>query len=266
VNSMCADRGERAGAATGPGSYRKSHLGAAKARSYDEDLWDFRSAKGLDWLVEQRLLAGILHALVSPGPHSVADFACGTGRVLEFLGRYYPSPVGIDISPDMLALARVRCPQARLILGDVTSTPGLASGPFDLITSFRFFLNAEPSLQSEVLTWMRDSLRPQGLVVVNFHLNPASLRGMYLRLRMNPAARPPMMRVGDARRLFANHGFTVRQILGYSYLPYRRDGRSLRGPVVRRAAEMSLAGRKILEPIAGSFLMVAALQSSGPDT
>jgi hypothetical protein len=75
-----------------------------------------------------------------------------------------------------------------------------------------------------------------------------------------------MMRVGDARRLFANHGFTVRQILGYSYLPYRRDGRSLRGPVVRRAAEMSLAGRKILEPIAGSFLMVAALQSSGPDT
>ena len=29
-----------------PSSYRDSHLGAAKARSYDEDLWDLRAAKG----------------------------------------------------------------------------------------------------------------------------------------------------------------------------------------------------------------------------
>ena len=50
----------------------------------------------------------------------------------------------IDVSPDMLALAGARCPRARLIRGDVTTTPGLAPGPFDLITAFRFFLNAEP--------------------------------------------------------------------------------------------------------------------------
>ena len=172
--------------APAPCSYRESHLGAAKARSYDEDLWDLRAAKGLDWLVEQRLLADILRSGGSPAPCSVADFACGTGRVLEFLGRYFPAPVGIDVSPDMLALARARCPRARLILGDVTTTPGLAPGPFDLITAFRFFLNAEPPLRSEVLAWMRASLQPGGLVVANFHLNPASLRGMYLRAPDEP--------------------------------------------------------------------------------
>jgi len=248
-----------------PSSYRDSHLGAAKARSYDEDLWDLRAAKGLDWLVEQRLLADILRSGRSPAPCSVADFACGTGRVLEFLGRFFPAPVGIDVSPDMLALAGARCPRARLIRGDVTTTPGLAPGPFDLITAFRFFLNAEPSLRSAVLAWMRASLQPRGLVVANFHLNPGSLRGMYLRLRMNPAERVPMMGIADARKLFADNGFTVRQILGYSYLPYRRDGRNLRGPAARRTAEMIMAGSKILQPVAGSFLVVAALEPSGQD-
>ena len=164
----------------------------------------------------------------------------------------------------MLALARARCPRAKLILGDVTTMPSLAPGPFDLITAFRFFLNAEPPLRSEVLAWMRASLQPGGLIVANFHLNPASLRGMYLRARMNPAERVPMMGIADARKLFADNGFTVRQVLGYSYLPYRRDGRNLWGPGVRRRTETAMAGSKSLQPVAGSFLVVAALKPSGP--
>src|SRR6266568_5453904 len=248
-----------------PRSYRQSHLGADKAWSYDEDLWDLRAAKGLDWLVEQQLLTDLLRNAAPPGARSAADFACGTGRILEFLSRYFPSPVGIDISPDMLALARARCPRARLVLGDVSTTPGLASGPFDLITAFRFFLNAEPPLRRAVLAWMRASLRPRGLVVVNFHLNPFSLRGIYLRLRMNPAETPAMMNAAGALRLFTDSGFRVRQILGYSYLPYRRDGRNLRGAATRRAAETRLAGNGFLRPIAGSFLLVASAAPAGPD-
>ena len=241
-----------------PRSYRESHLGSAKARSYDEDLRDLRTAKGLDWLVEQALLAEVLRTALPPGARSAADFACGTGRVLEFLGRYFPAPVGIDISPDMLELARARYPHATLILGDVTTAPGLAPGPFDLITAFRFFLNAEPALRSDVLTWMRQALRPGGLIVANFHLNPASLRGTYLRLRLASATRPAMMSAGQARRLLTGHGFAVRQILGYSFLPYRRDGRALLAPAARRRVEMRLAGSALLLPAAGNFLVVAA--------
>jgi SAM-dependent methyltransferase len=248
---------------TGPDSYRVSHLGAEKARAYDDDLWDPQAAKGLDWLVEQRLLADVLHSHVPSGSRSTADFACGTGRVLEFLSRHYDSPVGIDISPDMLALASDRCSRATVVLGDVTTTPALAPGPFDLITAFRFFLNAEPDLRSAALEWMRGALRPDGIVVANFHLNPVSLRGAYLRLRMKSATRPPMMTLQDARRLFVAHGFTVHQILGYSFLPFRRDGRNLLAPAARRAVETSLAGAGFLRPIAGSFLLVAGLAPSG---
>src|SRR5580700_2635629 len=61
VKTMSTDRKEQP-MTPAPSSYRDSHLGTAKARSYDEDLWDLRAAKGLDWLVEQRLLAGILRS------------------------------------------------------------------------------------------------------------------------------------------------------------------------------------------------------------
>lgn len=268
VSSAVADR--QAGGrkvddpAVRPASYRVSHLGADKARSYDEDLWDPGAAKGLDWLVERQLLAGILDSGEMPAPRAAADFACGTGRVLELLGSYVAAPVGIDISPDMLALARDRCPDATIVLGDVTATPGLAPGPFDLITAFRFFLNAEPALRSQALGWMRSSLRPGGVLVANFHLNPRSIRGTYLRLRMPAATRPPMVSIGSARQLFETHGFHVRQVLGYSYLPYRRAGRALRAPLARRAAETRLAGRGPFRPVAGSFLIVASPRPTGP--
>ena len=249
----------------GPVSYRVSHLGAEKARAYDNDLWDPRAAKALDWMLEQRLLADVLRSRVAPGAPSVADFACGTGRVLEFLSRHYDAPVGIDVSPDMLALARDRCPRATLVLGDVTATPALAPGPFDLITAFRFFLNAEPDLQSATLEWMRGALRPSGFVVANFHLNPVSLRGTYLRLRMRSPTRPPMMSLEKARRLFAAHGFIVHQTLGYGFLPFRREGRELFAPTARRALEAFLAGNDILRPVAGSFLVVAGLVAGQGD-
>lgn len=252
-------------------SYRRSHLGAAKAAAYDEDLWDATAAKGLEWLVERRLLTGLLPAVrrggpadvLSSQPGCVADFACGTGRVLEFLARHYPAPVGIDISPDMLALARCRVPDATFVLGDVTADPVLAPGPFDLITAFRFFLNAEPSLQEATLAWMRAVLRPGGIVIANFHLNPSSLRGAYLRLRMRAAGAPPMTSVAEAVSLFAAHGFTVDAIAGYGFLPYRRDGRKLLAPSARRAVELRLAGCRPLLPVAGSFLVVAARESGG---
>jgi SAM-dependent methyltransferase len=241
------------------GSYRQSHLGVDKARSYDEDLWDLKAAKGLEWLVEQRLLTGILQKFAPRGGCTSADFACGTGRILQFLSDRFHSVTGIDISPEMLELARSRCPRALLIQGDVTANHGLAPGPFDLITAFRFFLNAEPALRSQALEWMRRSLRQGGAVIANFHLNPTSLRGTYLRLRTAGPTRPTMMSIDQARELFEAHGFTVLNILGYSFLPYRRDGRRLIAPSVRRLAETHLAGSGALRPIAGSFIVVAAL-------
>src|SRR4051794_27452497 len=100
--------------------YRSAHLGAATANDYDHDFHDPNTAKGLHWRLEQRMLGEVLDDLVFPRPRVAVDFACGTGRVLSFLEPKVDRTIGINISPDMLAIARARCSRSELLQGDIT--------------------------------------------------------------------------------------------------------------------------------------------------
>ena len=62
-----------------------------------------------------------------PGAASLLELGCGTGAVLDGLSAV-GSLVGMDISPDMLDVARARLPGAQFIQGDISS--------FDLGRSF----------------------------------------------------------------------------------------------------------------------------------
>ena len=104
-------------------SYRESHLDPLKVASFDRDLWDSRAAKGLEWILERRLLDGLLDD--RPHVQRAIDFACGTGRLLGFLAARVPEVIGVDVSAAMIDIAHQRCPGARLVLGDVTTHPDL---------------------------------------------------------------------------------------------------------------------------------------------
>ncbi len=234
-------------------SYRHSHLGPEVADRYDRDLWDPSTARGLEWVLEQRILTQMLAG--RPPARRAIDFACGTGRVLEYLAERTPEVIGVDISAAMLDVARRRVPAARLVEGDVTVDPGLLTETADVVTAFRFLLNAEPALRSAALDWMRDRLAPGGALIVNFHLNPRSLRGRYLRLRHDPEVN--LVGVTQACTLLAEHGLTVRRVRGYSYLPYRRDGGELVLPRLRRRVEERLAMADVLPKLGSAFLVLA---------
>lgn len=63
------------------------------------------------------------------------DLGCGTGRTGAWLRAHGVRTVdGVDLTPQMLAVARDRGAHDRLIEGDVTET-GLASGSYDLLIS-----------------------------------------------------------------------------------------------------------------------------------
>ncbi|WP_284746640.1 class I SAM-dependent methyltransferase [Amycolatopsis sp. RTGN1] len=66
----------------------------------------------------------VVKEIVDALPVGVAlDAACGTGRYAEFLAGRGHRVVGVDGSPDMLARARVRVPQAEFVLGDLRRLP-----------------------------------------------------------------------------------------------------------------------------------------------
>jgi SAM-dependent methyltransferase len=63
-----------------------------------------------------------------------ADLACGTGRTGAFLARQGVAAIdGVDITPEMLALADKKGVYRSLRVADVAAT-GLASGAYDLVT------------------------------------------------------------------------------------------------------------------------------------
>jgi SAM-dependent methyltransferase len=67
-------------------------------------------------------------------PRSVLDLACGTGRVGVWLkGRSSAALDGIDVTPEMLEVARRRGVYRTLRIADVSNT-GLPAGTYDLCT------------------------------------------------------------------------------------------------------------------------------------
>ena len=55
----------------------------------------------------------------NPKASSVLELGCGSGTILAGLGRF-ATLSGVDISPEMLAIARDKAPSAQLIEGDIT--------------------------------------------------------------------------------------------------------------------------------------------------
>jgi SAM-dependent methyltransferase len=67
-------------------------------------------------------------------PRAVLDLACGTGRVGAWLrGRGGAAIDGVDLTPEMLAVAGGRGIYRTLAVADITAT-GLPSGSYDLCT------------------------------------------------------------------------------------------------------------------------------------
>jgi SAM-dependent methyltransferase len=88
--------------------------------------------------VQDAMDIALLQRLTVPSWHTVrraADLGCGTGRTGAWLrDRGVAAVDGVDLTPQMLAVARDRRVHERLVEADVTAT-GLAGGCYDLVIS-----------------------------------------------------------------------------------------------------------------------------------
>jgi SAM-dependent methyltransferase len=78
-------------------------------------------------------LLGRLREVPWPDVEAAADLGCGTGRTGTWMrGRGVDCIDGVDLTPQMLEVARSRSVYRRLLEGDVAAT-GLASQEYDLV-------------------------------------------------------------------------------------------------------------------------------------
>jgi predicted TPR repeat methyltransferase len=200
--------------------YRSGWRGHEAASAYEEDLRREESEAG--WLgeTERRLLADVVDRRFDGREIRYLDFACGTGRIIAFLEERVSSATGIDASPEMLELARAKLTKAELICGDVTVNSSVLPGRYDLVTAFRFFLNAGETLRSEVLRVLHGALADDGILVFNLHSNTWSLRSLSVLFRRHVLGQAWWNQRSflQVRRELRDHGFQVIELHGYNFL------------------------------------------------
>jgi ubiquinone/menaquinone biosynthesis C-methylase UbiE/DNA-binding transcriptional ArsR family regulator len=150
---------------------RLADVRAARAR----DAAAYFKANAPDWqrlrslhVPEEDVEQAIVRLLGQERLDSVLDAGTGTGRILELLAPHIGRGVGIDSSPDMLAIARDRLARigaghCQVRLGDVYRLP-LANGSFDAVIFHQVlhYLDDPPAALREAAR----VLRPGGRILI----------------------------------------------------------------------------------------------------
>ena len=151
--------------------YRESHTLKGKGKVYDNSFEIFPFRK-FSWEWEKKQLDIILAKHLKP-EHTVLDFACGTGRILDYLVTKSKNVSGVDLSDTMLEVSKSRLPDIELVKADITRNNVFEKGgrTFNVITAFRFFLNAQDELRKEVYESLSPILDKDGILIFNNHGN-----------------------------------------------------------------------------------------------
>lgn len=214
--------------------YRLSHIG--RGRDYDS-----LSRNGWARYMTDRerdILAKLVSSLFPRRIPRHLDFACGTGRVTEFLEEMADQAYGVDVSATMIEQAQRKCSRTKFIHADLT-IEDLELEPVHLISAFRFFGNAQDRLRISALHAIRQLLVPRGYLVFNNHKNASSMHNL---LRTCVGDRPSEdLSYSKLRRMLASTGFRIRRTCGVGFWLFRSKW--------KREDVLDSRTAKMLEPI-----------------
>lgn len=200
-------------------SYRDSHSSKGYGQQYDLMYKsDYYAAQWDE--IEAPHLKRVLAKIRESGKDRHLDFACGTGRILEVCESYFSDTTGVDISSEMATRAVELCTSSKVIFPrDITIEP--LDQTFEVITSFRFFLNAEPTLRKAVLSEFSKMQTSGSFLVINVHVNSRSILGYLYRLR-NALMRKKIantMSEETIRQELNDADYDVEEVCHYSFWP-----------------------------------------------
>ncbi|MFJ8816670.1 class I SAM-dependent methyltransferase [Amycolatopsis thermoflava] len=151
------------------------------------------------------LFAELAHG-AGGGP--VADIGCGTGYATRYLHDAGMDVFGIDLSPEMIAIARRDHPDLRFEVGTMTALD-LADDSLAGIVAFWSVIHVPDHAMPGVCDEFRRVLRPQGVLLVGFHVGDETRHTSegYTGLPINVDShhRPP----SRVRSWLRDAGFTI---------------------------------------------------------
>jgi SAM-dependent methyltransferase len=143
---------------------------------HSADLYDaIYDAVGKDYRAETIAVLDRVRAVRGSDPRTLLDVACGTGRHLEYFSAAARC-AGLDLEPELLAIATRRCPEVRFVRGDMTNFD--LGETFDAITclfSSIGYARTKPRLRGAIGAMARH-LGPGGVLIVEPWFQPDGFR------------------------------------------------------------------------------------------
>ena len=177
--------------------------------------------------VDEPVVLGILDGLAEPGV--ALDAACGTGRYARHLAARGHRVIGVDRSPDMLAVARRHLPDADFRVGELAALP-VDDDSVDVVVSALALSHVRDL--DPVLAEVARVVRPGGHVVISDASHELVLRGSIVKA-VGPDGEPGLAETyrhatGDHLRAALRAGLQV--VACEEPGLERSDGRSVRPP------------------------------------
>lgn len=124
-----------------------------------------------------------LHAIIqesSPGARTLLDVGCGTGAHLEILRRWYEVE-GLDLSPEMLEVARARLRDVPLHVADMRTLD--LPRKFDAVTCLFSAIGyvTEPAEMRSTIQRLANHVAPGGVLIVDGWIRPEDWGDDYRR-------------------------------------------------------------------------------------
>jgi SAM-dependent methyltransferase len=103
------------------------------------------------------------------GKGRVIDVGCGPGQIARYLHDHGVAADGLDLSPQMVALAAASHPGVEFAVGDLFELP-VESGSCAGVAAFYAIVNIPPPSLPAICSELHRVLAPGGRLLISFHL------------------------------------------------------------------------------------------------
>ncbi|MEU1620666.1 class I SAM-dependent methyltransferase [Streptomyces sp. NPDC005722] len=125
-----------------------------------------------DWLgslpLDRALITAFADSVRAAGGRTVADLGCGPGYVTAHLRDLGLDAFGVDLSPEMIRLAREAYPELRFDVGSMDALHDVADGGLDGILSWYSVIHTPPRDLPPYFDEFRRVLAPGGHLLLGF--------------------------------------------------------------------------------------------------
>jgi SAM-dependent methyltransferase len=135
----------------------------AVAATYEEQFADELDRKPLE--------RGVLDAFCEMAPPgAIADIGCGPGHITRYLAERRDDVLGVDLSPEMIAVARRQHPRLQFAVASMLRLP-YADGAWTGVVTMYSIIHLDADERVRALSEFARTLRPDGLLLVSFHVD-----------------------------------------------------------------------------------------------